>query len=69
MQVARLLQLAANWRAFPARVNREEEVKLLRARVHTGRPLGEEAFLATLEQDLGTILRRQKPGPEGRPRR
>src|ERR1017187_289233 len=35
---------------------------------HTGRPLGEEAFLATLEQDLGRILRRQIPGPKGRPR-
>ena len=31
-------------------------------------PLGEDAFLATLEQDPGRILRRQKPGPEGRPR-
>jgi len=44
------------------------ERKLLRARVHTGRPLGEEALLATLEQDLGRILRRQKPGRKERPR-
>ena len=48
-------------------MNRKEDVKLLRARVHTGRPLGEEAFLAALEQDLGRILKRKEPGPEGRP--
>jgi len=42
-------------------VNEEEDVKLLRACVHTGRPLGAQAFLATVEQDLGRILRHQKP--------
>jgi len=67
VRVAPLLELAPNWRAFLARVIREEGVKLLRAHEHTGRPLGEEPFLATLEQDLGRILRRQKPGPKGRP--
>jgi hypothetical protein len=36
---------------------REEDANLLRAHEHTGRPPGEEAFLATLEQDLGRILR------------
>jgi len=65
---APLLELAPKWRAFLARVIREEDVKLLRAHEHTGRPLGEEAFLAMLEHDLGRIQRRQKPGPKGRPR-
>ena len=69
VRVAPLLELAPNWRAFLARVIREEDVKLLRAHENTGRPLGDEAFLATLEQDLGRILRRQKPGPKGKPRR
>ena len=69
VRVAPLLELAPSWRAFLARVIREEDIKLLRAHGRTGRRLGEEAFLATLEQDLGTILRRQKPGPKGRPRR
>ena len=68
VRVAPLHALAPNWRAFLARVIREEDVKLLRAHEHTGRPPGDEAFLATLEQDLGGILRRQKPGPKGRPR-
>jgi len=51
LRVAPLLELAPNWRAFLARVICEADVKLLRAHEHTGRPLGEEAFLATFEQD------------------
>ena len=30
----------------------------------TGRPLGDEEFVATLEHDLGRILHRLKPGPK-----
>ena len=67
MKVAPLLQLATNWRRFLTRVVREEDLKLLRSHEHTGRPLGDEAFLASLEQNLGRILRRQKPGPKGKP--
>ena len=52
-----------------ARVIREEDIKLLRVHENTGRPLGDEAFLASLEQDPGRILRRQKPGTKGKPRR
>jgi putative transposase len=68
VRVGPLLELAPNWRAFLARVLREEDIKLLRSHEHTGRPLGDEAFLATLEQDLGRTLRRQKPGPKGKTR-
>jgi len=39
VRVAPLLRLAPNWRAFLARVIREEDLKLLCAREHTGRPL------------------------------
>jgi putative transposase len=67
VRVAPLLQLVPKWRAFLARVLREKDIKLLRAHANTGRPLGDEAFLTTLENDLGRILRRQKPGPKGRP--
>jgi putative transposase len=66
VRVGPLLELAPNWRAFLARVLREEDIKLLRAHEQTGRPLGDEAFLATLEQDLGRTLRRMKPGPKGK---
>ena len=66
VRVAPLLQLAPNWRRMLVSVIREEELKVLRGREHTGRPLGDEAFLASLEQNLGRILRRQKPGPKGK---
>jgi putative transposase len=63
-----LLELAPNRRSFLVRVIREEDIKLLRSHEQTGRPLGDEAFLATLEKDLGRILRKRKPGPNGRPK-
>ena len=68
VQVAPLLKLAPPWRGFLARVIREEDIKLLRAHEQTV-PLGDEEFLATLEENLGRILRRQKPGPKPRPAR
>jgi putative transposase len=64
VRVAPLLQMVPNWRGFLARVLKEEDVKLLRSHEQTGRPLGDEAFLATLERKLGRVLRRQKPGPK-----
>src|SRR5271165_4795899 len=62
VQVAPLLQMAPNWRRLFTSAIREEELKALRAHERTGRPLGDENFLALLEQNLGRILRRQKPG-------
>jgi len=62
---APLLESARNWRSFLARVIREKDIKLMRAHERTGRPLGDEEFLARLEHDLGRILRRQQPGPRG----
>jgi hypothetical protein len=42
----------------------EEIIKLLRDHERTERPLGEEEFLATLEENLGRILNRKNPGPK-----
>ncbi len=64
VRVKPLLQLVPDWRRFLTKVIREEDLELLRAHEHTGRPLGDEAFLASLEQNLGRILRRRKPGPK-----
>jgi putative transposase len=64
VRVAPLTKMVPNWRGFLARAIREEDIKTLRGHERTGRPLGEEEFLATLEQKLGRILRRQKPGPK-----
>jgi putative transposase len=65
VRVDPLLKLQPDWRRFLTRIIREEDLKILRAHEHTGRPLVEEAFLESLERNLGRILRRQKPGPKG----
>jgi putative transposase len=49
VRVAPLLKLVPPWRGFLARVLREEDIKPVRAHERTGRPLGDEEFLATLE--------------------
>jgi len=63
---APLLQLAPNWRRLLVRVIREEALKVLRPHEHTGPPLGNEAFLASVEHNLCRILRRQKLGLKGK---
>jgi len=62
-RVAPLLQLAPNWRRLLVSVVREEELKV--GDEQTGRPLGDNAVLASLEQNLCQISRRQKPGLKG----
>jgi hypothetical protein len=64
VRVRPMIQLAPERRRFLTGVVREDDLKVLRAHEHTGRPLGDEALLASLEQSLGRILRRQKPGPK-----
>jgi len=61
-----LLEVAPNWRRLLINVIREEDLKVLGGGEHTGRPLGDEAFLASLEQNLGRILRRQKRALKGK---
>ena len=61
-----LLELAPDWRRLLTTVIPQEELRILRARDLTGRPLGEEAFVIGLEQKLGKVLRRQKPGPKSK---
>jgi hypothetical protein len=41
--------------SFLAKFIREEDIKLLRSHEQTGRPLGDEEILATLEENLGRI--------------
>ena len=44
----------------------EDMLSTLRAKTHTGRPLGSDRFLIKLERALG---RRLRPLPRGRPRK
>jgi putative transposase len=42
----------------------DEKVKELRKSIGTGRPLGTEVFLKILEEKIGRVLIKQKPGPK-----
>ena len=66
VRVAPLSQLAPDWRRLLYQSDQGRGSETPCAHEHTGRPLGDEAFLASLEQNLGRILRRQKPGPKER---
>ncbi|MFC3231516.1 transposase [Marinibaculum pumilum] len=44
----------------------EAEVAVLEAHQRTGRPLGDDAFIARLERETGRHLRKRKPGPKPR---
>lgn len=63
-QVAPLLKLVPNWSNF-LQLTQPEEIELLQRHERTGRPLGNDYFIDTLEATLGRVLRPQKPGPKG----
>lgn len=63
-----MIERADVWRAFLAEGLSIEDAGELRRHERSGRPLVSEGFVARLEDLLGRILRRQKPGPKG-PRR
>jgi len=61
-----LLDLVGNWRAFLQSGLTSEEIHRIEAHGRTGRPLGDEAFVETLERRLGRVLARGQPGPKPR---
>ena len=67
MRVRPLLEMFGDWREYLAKDIPEEDFQALQCHERTGRPLGDETFLADLET-LGRTLRPSKSGPKG-PRR
>ena len=63
-QVAPLLSMIGDWRAFLDSAMPEAELRDIRSHMRTGRPLGDETFVARLEGMTGRPLRPQKPGPK-----
>ncbi len=59
-----LTQEIKNWRQYLAEVDNAERIRIFREHILTGRPLGEEKFIEKLEQKVGRILRKVKPGPK-----
>jgi putative transposase len=52
-----------DWAAYLAEDDTKDREIILR-HTSTGRPLGDDAFIARIEQTTGRILRKQKPGPK-----
>ena len=65
VRVAPLLERFGDWGEFLAGGMTEEEAGLLRRHERTGRPLGGESFLLSLEALLGRLLHSHKRGPKG----
>jgi putative transposase len=64
-----LLGLVNNWRLFLQAGITDQEAEMMRWHERTGRPLGQEGFISTLENTLGRILRPQKPGRKKKERK
>ncbi len=62
VQVAPMLNLVGDWAAFLAEGLGADVHAAIRSGERTGRPLGDGAFVAALERDLGRTLARRKPG-------
>jgi len=53
-----------NWRKYLIAPDDDERIRIFHECILTGRPLGEEKFIQTLEAKVGRILRKIKPGPK-----
>lgn len=63
VKVDPLLRLIPDWKSF-LHLSSDDEIDLLHRHERTGRPLGNNNFIDTLEQTLDRILSPQKPGPK-----
>ena len=64
VRVKPLLEMVDDWRDFISQETTKEMVKAFHRHEHTGRPLGNEAFIEQLEASTGRKLKRKKPGPK-----
>ena len=69
VKVAALLDLVGDWREYLAPADGFGDYQVLRRHERTGRPLGDESFVARMERLTGRVLRRLKPGPKKKPSR
>lgn len=64
--VGPLLERIVDWPAYLRAGLRAGERETLRRHERTGRPLGSDAFIAALEDELGRRLKKRKPGRAGK---
>ena len=65
VKVSPMYERVADWREYLGQALDPAVLKALRRNNRTGRPLGDDQFVARLEQVTGRDLRPQKPGPRG----
>lgn len=66
VKVSPLSAFVKNWGEFLSQEGPEHQMEALRLHERTGRPLGDEGFIAGLEKTSGRVLHRGKPGPKRR---
>ena len=64
MTVRPLLELVPDWDAFVGQSDAPDFGEMLHAHARTGRPLGPDSFVESLERRLRRSLKRGKPGEE-----
>ncbi len=62
VKVGPLLAMVGNWKDFLLSGVTKEEIEGLRRHERIGRPLGNDGFVGQLEELLGRILQRRRPG-------
>jgi putative transposase len=66
VKVEPLLDRVGNWQEFLAVPSSTQEANALKRHEKSGRPLGDDDFIRSLEAGLGRTLFRRKPGPKSR---
>jgi putative transposase len=61
---APLNRIVGDWKTLLSSPGDGDAFKSLRRHEHSGRPLGDETFVARLEKDAQRVLRRLNPGPK-----
>jgi putative transposase len=64
VKVKPLLDMFGDWREFLSMGLTSKEADKFRSHERTGRPLGDDRFISSLEERLGRDLRPRKPGPK-----
>jgi len=66
VQVSPLLEMVNDWRDFIGEDITREEMERFRQHERTGRPMGDMAFMETIEKIVCRVLRPQKRGPKSK---
>jgi len=65
VRVGPLIERFGDWGNYLARGLTDAQAGLFRRHERTGRPMGDEGFVARIDKLLGRVLHRRKPGPKG----